>query len=74
MNVAARLCALCTGTDLVLSASARTDPEVAALLAVETGSFTARAETTPLKGFPGESFEIWRVTSRLKTDQLKKAG
>ncbi|HTB81994.1 MAG TPA: DUF5939 domain-containing protein [Opitutaceae bacterium] len=66
VNVAARLCALCAGTDLVLSASARTDPEISALLAAETASFAAHAEMTPLKGFPGESFEIWRLTPPAK--------
>ncbi|HTQ31941.1 MAG TPA: adenylate/guanylate cyclase domain-containing protein [Opitutaceae bacterium] len=64
VNVAARLCSLCTGADIVLSAGARADPEIEALLAAESASCPACAETTPLKGFPGESFEVCRLTPR----------
>lgn len=61
VNIAARLCALCHGGDLVLSSTLRADPEVAADLARTPGAFTATAETVTLRGFAGELFEVWRV-------------
>ncbi|MDB6168368.1 MAG: adenylate/guanylate cyclase [Verrucomicrobia bacterium] len=64
VNIAARLCALGTGEDLVLSTTVRQDPGVASLLdehgtLLETGSETAR-----LKGFGSEEFEVWRLTAQ----------
>ena len=61
VNIAARLCALGTGEDLVLSASVRHDPEVAALLEGQASLFGAGSETKTLKGFGEEAFEVWRL-------------
>ena len=61
VNVAARLCGLCHGGDLVLSAALRGDPEVAAALAGTPGAFGASAERVTLRGFGDEQFEVWRV-------------
>ena len=61
VNIAARLCGLCHGGDLVLSAALRGDPEVAAALAGTPGAFGATAERVTLRGFGDEQFEVWRV-------------
>jgi class 3 adenylate cyclase len=52
--VAARLESFSSGSDVVISAAVRDDPEVAELLAAEP--FEAR-----LRGFDQEYFELWRV-------------
>jgi class 3 adenylate cyclase len=62
VNITARLCGLCTGTDLVLSNAVRTDLEVAALLAPPNEAVTARPEKVTLKGFGDASFDVWRIT------------
>jgi len=64
VNTAARLCALGTGEDLVLSAAVRHDPEVSALLAEPGTELGAGSETAQLKGFGGEAFEVWRLRSQ----------
>jgi adenylate cyclase len=64
VNLTARLCSLCTGTDLVLSAAALADPEVASHLAAQAGTLHVTPETTGLKGFEGEMFTIARVAAR----------
>ncbi|HVT72378.1 MAG TPA: DUF5939 domain-containing protein [Lacunisphaera sp.] len=61
VNVAARLCGLCTGSDLVLSDSVRHDPEVAALLADPTGRLAICGERTSLRGLAGDIFEVHRL-------------
>ena len=64
VNVAARLCALGTGQDLVLSSSVRQDPGVDALLAEHATFLGAGSETARLKGFGAEEFEVWRVAAQ----------
>jgi class 3 adenylate cyclase len=59
VNLAARLVGLSSGDDIVVSGAVLADPEVAEVvreLRVE------RVEAT-LKGFEGESFELWRLSS-----------
>lgn len=63
VNITARLCALCTGSDVILSATTRADGEVAAHLAAAAPSLTGTRETAKLKGFGDSAFEIWRLTS-----------
>jgi class 3 adenylate cyclase len=64
VNLTARLCGLCTGTDMILSATVRADPEVAAHLAAQAGVLGVTEETTALKGFGEERFAVARVTTR----------
>jgi class 3 adenylate cyclase len=67
VNLTARLCGLCTGTDLVLSAAVRADAEVAAHLDDPSARLAVAAETARLKGFGDETFEVWKVSAeRLK--------
>ena len=61
VNVAARLCGLSTGTDLVISAAVGRDPEIALLLDSGAGGIQAAVELTPLRGFANETFEVLRV-------------
>lgn len=71
VNLTARLCALSTGEDLVLSASTHGDAEVAAYLADSAAHLAdspdhlgATAGRTTLKGFGADTFDVWRVRSR----------
>lgn len=64
VNFGARLCGLCTGTDLVLSQAVRADPEIAALLANPAGGIESSQEQVRLKGFGDEAFEIWRLHAK----------
>ena len=61
VNLAARLCGLCHGGDLVLSAALRRDPEVESALGRPPLALVATAERVTLRGFGGEWFEVWRV-------------
>lgn len=61
VNVAARLCSLCTGSDLVLSEPVRRDPEVAALLADPARCLAVTGERTSLRGLAGDIFEVHRL-------------
>lgn len=61
VNTTARLCALCTGTDIVLSNFVREDLEIATLLAADR-ALTVQNEQVRLKGFGETTFEIWRVS------------
>ena len=62
VNVAARLCALSTGADLVISAAARQDPELDEWVERAPSAVSLVVEQTPLRGFAGETFQIARVT------------
>jgi adenylate cyclase len=64
VNTTARLCGLCTGTDLVLSNTTRNDLEVAALLEAPDCAVSARSEKVTLKGFGDAAFDVWRITQR----------
>jgi class 3 adenylate cyclase len=61
VNVAARLCALSTGDDIVVSAPVRHDPDVAALLAGAPGVLTERPDSAVLRGLGGEAYDFWRL-------------
>lgn len=63
VNTAARLCALGTGEDLVLSSAVRQDPEVSTLLADPAAGLAAMSDSARLKGLGGDAFEIWRLQS-----------
>lgn len=63
VNIAARLCALCYGPDVVLSAAAASDTEVAAYLGQPTNALRSSTEHAALKGFPDETFELRRITA-----------
>jgi len=62
VNIGARLCGLCTGSDLIVSDVIRRDAEVAAYLARKSAVLSARPETTTLKGFSGTQFEVCRIS------------
>jgi class 3 adenylate cyclase len=59
VNAAARIVALSTGEDVVVSGAVRDDPEVAAELA--GGGVSAEPLDAVLKGFDDVPFELWRV-------------
>ncbi|OIR13406.1 adenylate and guanylate cyclase catalytic domain protein [mine drainage metagenome] len=60
-NLAARLCELSTGADLVVSDSVRADPEVDALLADEESRVGCEIEDSTLKGFADQTFTVCRL-------------
>lgn len=64
VNMAARLEGLSTGEDIILSAAAHADPEVAEMLADPKDNLAANPFEMMLKGFDEESFELWRVTTK----------
>lgn len=61
VNAASRLVELSDGSEMVLSTAVRFDPEVNALLADPANALIATPDTTTLKGFDQERFEIWRI-------------
>lgn len=61
VNTTARLCALCSGTDIVLSNAVRQDGEIASFLGADP-TLQAQTEQVRLKGFGEINFEICRVT------------
>ncbi len=65
VNLGARLCSLCTGSDLVLSNAVHRDPEVAAWLADPAHALAANEEQTLIKGFGDETFNVWRIRLKL---------
>jgi class 3 adenylate cyclase len=62
VNVCARLCALSTGSDIVVSGRVLRDPEVAALIASPLAPLSARHDAAPLRGIGEAKFDFWRVT------------
>jgi class 3 adenylate cyclase len=60
VNVAARLCGQCTGSDIVLSAAVFGDLEVRAFFA-SAGAPATRGGVVRLKGLADAAFDIWRV-------------
>jgi class 3 adenylate cyclase len=62
VNVTARLCALSTGSDIVVTAQILRDPEVAALVAGPRASMGARHDAASLRGIGGDAFEFWRLS------------
>jgi class 3 adenylate cyclase len=65
VNIAARLCGLSTGADIVASHTVRADAEVSAHLAAAEHELAASAEKAILKGFGNAAFEVWRVNARI---------
>jgi class 3 adenylate cyclase len=63
VNVAARLCALSTGADIIVSGRVLRDPEVSAFLASPREALSARHEAAPLRGFGEAKFDFWRVAN-----------
>jgi class 3 adenylate cyclase len=63
VNVAARLCALSTGADIVISGRVQRDAEVAALLSGPRPALRARHDAAPLRGIGEAKFDFWRVTN-----------
>jgi len=61
VNVGARLCALSTGSDIVVSGQVLNDPEVAALVAGPHAGLSARRDCAALRGFGGDTFEFFRL-------------
>jgi adenylate cyclase len=61
VNVAARLCGLSTGADLLLSEAARRDGEIDTLLAQQPDHVRTVAERTALRGLADEVFEVYRI-------------
>lgn len=62
VNLAARLEALSSGYDVIISRAIYEDPEFEKL--VESGKFDAAPFDISVKGFDDERFELWRVTRR----------
>jgi class 3 adenylate cyclase len=62
VNVCARLCALSTGSDIIVSASVIEDAEVAGIIANPRARLTASPESAELRGIGGTAFGFWRVT------------
>jgi len=63
INIAARLEGQSSGSDVIISAPVRHDPEVVEWLQQQTNLMVEPVETT-LKGFDEQRFELWRVASR----------
>jgi class 3 adenylate cyclase len=61
VNVGARLCALSTGRDIVVSGRIFRDPEIAAVLAAPGAPMGARHDAAPLKGYGESNFDFWRI-------------
>jgi class 3 adenylate cyclase len=61
VNVGARLCALSTGSDIVVSGQVMRDPEVAALVEAPRAPLSARHDAASLRGVGGDAFEFWRL-------------
>ena len=62
VNICARLCALSTGGDIVVSPQILRDPEVAALLARPGTGLSARADAATLRGAGDSAYEFWRIS------------
>jgi class 3 adenylate cyclase len=67
VNMAARLEALSTGRDVVISDTVKSDPDVQALLSSASEGLDADSFQVPLKGFDNETFDLWRVSRRQET-------
>jgi class 3 adenylate cyclase len=72
INIAARLEGLSSGTDIVISPTIYTDPEVASLIDYRDVSLHVEPFEARLKGFDQEAFQLWRVElSRLAVSSLR---
>ncbi|MCI0695326.1 hypothetical protein L0337_25370 [candidate division KSB1 bacterium] len=61
INVAARLEGQSSGSDVIISAPVRNDPEVITWLEHQAESIRLESLETQLKGFDEQRFELWRV-------------
>ena len=68
VNIAARLEGLSSGTDVVISAAVRHDPDVEALLAQAGDGLSVEPMEAPLKGLDHERFALWRVAMAATID------
>ncbi|HEY4989199.1 MAG TPA: adenylate/guanylate cyclase domain-containing protein, partial [Opitutaceae bacterium] len=62
VNICARLCALSTGSDIIVSGPVIEDAEVAGIVANPRAGLNARPESAELRGIGGTAFGFWRVT------------
>lgn len=70
-NMAARLCHFSSGHDAVISRTVFEDPEVQAL--VRAGKRLAEPFDSPIKGFDGETFHLYRVRTAASRSPQKTA-
>jgi class 3 adenylate cyclase len=70
VNMAARLEGFSSGMDIVLSEAAHRDPEVNAWLN-EDSSLHASSFDAQLKGFHGQSFQLWRVMYKTQDEVIR---
>jgi class 3 adenylate cyclase len=63
VNVGARLCALSTGKDIIVSGPILRDPQVSALLASPRSSLSVQHDSSTLRGVGDAKFDFWRVTN-----------
>lgn len=61
VNMAARLEALSSGEDVIISDTVYRDPEVSAMLNAPDAGIAAEPFSVPLKGFESETFHLWRI-------------
>jgi len=61
VNIAARLCGLSTGADLLISDTVRRDTEIGDLLKQQPDHVRTEVERTTLRGIEGETFEVYRI-------------
>jgi class 3 adenylate cyclase len=61
VNVGARLCALSTGSDIVVSGAVLADPGVAALAGGPGAPLAALRDAAALRGIGGDAYEFWRL-------------
>lgn len=64
VNMAARLEALSTGNDVIISTAVYNDPEVRELLNSPEENLQAAPFVIELKGFDEEQFDLWRVVRK----------
>ncbi|MCG3120757.1 MAG: hypothetical protein ALAOOOJD_03597 [bacterium] len=61
INIAARLEGQSSGSDVVISAPVRNDPEVQEWLTLQSEPFVVAPIAATLKGFDEQRFDLWRV-------------
>jgi class 3 adenylate cyclase len=71
VNLAARLVPLSSGTDIVVSDTVVSDPEIDDLMS--GGRVIVEPLQATLKGFEEERFQLWRLTARGR-DLVKRGG
>ena len=63
VNIGSRLCALSTGSDIVVSEPVIRDPEVSELVAKGAPVLAIREDATPLRGISDAPYAYWRIAS-----------